>query len=93
MICTPTENFSGDHIENEMGGECSTYGGGERCIQGLVGKPEGMRPAGRPRRSWKENMKMNFLEVGYGGMDWIELVQHRDSSRTLVNVVMNLGVP
>jgi hypothetical protein len=44
-----------------------------------VGKPEGMRPLGRPRRRWVDNLKMDLQEVGYGGIDWIELAQDRDS--------------
>jgi hypothetical protein len=60
----------GDKIEkNEMGGACSEYG--EERI--LVGKPEGKRPMGRPRRIWKDNIKMGLLEVGWVGMDWIGL--------------------
>jgi len=54
-----------------------------------VGKPEAKRPLGRPRRRW-EDIKMDFQEVGCGGMDWIELAQDRDRWRALVNVVMNL---
>ena len=50
-----------------MGGACSAYGGEERCIQGLVGKPEGKRPLGRPRRRWEDNIKMDLQEVGCGG--------------------------
>jgi len=45
---------------------------------GLVGKPEGKRPLGRPRRRWEDNIKMDLQEVGCGGMDWIELAQDRD---------------
>jgi len=56
-----------------------------------VGKPEGKRPLGRPRRRWEDNIKMD-LEVGCGGMDWIELAQDRDRWRALVNEVMNLEV-
>ena len=52
-----------------MGGACSAYGGGERRIQGLVGKPEGKRPLGRPRRRWEDNIKMDLQEVGCGDMD------------------------
>ena len=58
----------------------------------LVGKPEGKRPFGRPRRRWEDNVKMDLQEVGCGCMDWIELAQDRDRWRTLVNAVMNLRV-
>jgi hypothetical protein len=50
-----------------------------------VGKPEGKRPLGRPRRRWEANIKMDLQEVGYMGMDWIELAQDRDRWRTLVS--------
>ena len=59
----------------------------------LVGKPEGKRPLGRPRRRWVDNIRMDLQEVGCGCMDWIGLAQDRDSWRTLVSAVMNLGVP
>ena len=58
----------------------------------LVGKPEGKRPLGRPRRIWENNIKMDLQEVKWGGMEWIELVQDRDSWRALVNAVINLRV-
>jgi len=56
----------------------------------LVGKPEGKRPLGRPRRRWEDNIKMDLQEVGLWGMDWIELAQDRDRWRAFVNAVMNL---
>ena len=59
----------------------------------LVGKPEGKRPLGRPRRRWEDNIKMDLQEVGFGGMDWIELAHDMDRWRALVNSVMNLRVP
>ena len=59
----------------------------------LVGKPEGKRPLGRPRRRWEDNIKMDLQEVGCGDMDWMVLAQDRDRWRALVNVVMKLRVP
>ena len=63
-------------------------GRGEVC----TGKSEGKRPLGRPRRRWKDNIKMDLQEMGCWGMDWIELAQNRDKWRALVNAVMNLHV-
>jgi len=59
----------------------------------LVGKHEGKRPLGRPRRRWEDNIKMDFQEVGCGDMDWIELAQDRDRWRAVEKAVINLGVP
>jgi len=59
----------------------------------LVGKTEGKRPLGRPRRRWVDNIKMDLQEVGCGYMDWIGLAQNSDRWRTLVSAVMNLRVP
>jgi hypothetical protein len=58
-----------------------------------VGKPEGKKPLGRQKRRWEDNIKMDFQEVGCGGMEWIELAQGRDRWRALVNAVMNLRIP
>jgi len=58
-----------------------------------VGKPEGKRPLGRPRRNWVDNIKMDLQEVECGGMDWIELGQDRNRWQALVNAVMKLRVP
>ena len=58
----------------------------------LVGKPEGRRPLGRPRRRWVDNIRMDLQEVGCGYLDWIGLAQDRDRWRTFVSAVMNRGV-
>jgi hypothetical protein len=87
-----THDGAGDNIENEMGGECSAEGVGERLVQGFGGKLQGKRPLGRPRCGWKD-ITMDLQEVGCGGIDWIELAQDRDRWRTLVNELMNLWVP
>jgi hypothetical protein len=59
----------------------------------LVGKPEGNRPLGRPRRGWVDNIKMELSEIGWDGVDWIDVAQDRDQWRALVNMVLNLRVP
>jgi hypothetical protein len=58
----------------------------------LVGKPEGKRQLGRPRRRWVDNVKVDLREIGWGGMDWIDLDQDRDQWRALVKTVMNFPV-
>jgi hypothetical protein len=58
----------------------------------LVGKPDGKRPLGRPRRRWADSIKMDLRETGWDGMDWIDLAQDRDQWMALVNTVMNLRV-
>jgi len=64
-----------------------------RCANRVsVGKPEGTRPLGRPRRRWEDKIRMDLQEVGCGGMDWFVLAQDRDRWRPLVNVVMNFRV-
>jgi hypothetical protein len=68
-----------------MGGTCSKYGKGRRVYRVLVGKPEGKRPLGRPRRRWEDNIKIDLQEVGCGGTGWIVLAQYRDRRRALVN--------
>ena len=68
--------------------------GEERVVyRVLVGKLEGKRPLGRPRRRWVDNIRMDLQEVGCGHVDWIGLAQERARWRTLVSAVMNLRVP
>jgi hypothetical protein len=76
-----------------LAGHVARKGDSRRVYRVLVGKPEGKRPLERHRRRWEDNIKMDLQEVGYGGMDWIELAQDRDRWRALVNAVMNLRVP
>jgi hypothetical protein len=58
-----------------------------------VGKTEGKRPLGRPTRRWVDDIKINVRDIGWDGMDWIDLAQNRDQWRALVNMMMNLRVP
>jgi hypothetical protein len=76
-----------------MGRACSTNGEKRNEYRILVGKPEEKRPLGRPRHRWVNNIKIDLREVGWDGMDWIDLAQDRDRWRALVNAVMNLRVP
>jgi hypothetical protein len=59
----------------------------------LVGKPEGKRPLGKPRRNWVNNIKMYLRKICWDGMDWIDLAQDRDQWRALVNTAMNFRFP
>ena len=94
MILLLTQCCSCDQIEkNETGGACSVYGKWRGVYRILVGKPEGSRPLGRPRRRLEDNIKMDLQEVGCGGTDSIVLAQDRDRWRALANAVMNLWFP
>jgi hypothetical protein len=59
----------------------------------LVGKPQGKRPLGRPRRRWVASIKIDVTEIGWDGMNWIDLAQNRDQWRALMNTLMNLRFP
>jgi hypothetical protein len=59
----------------------------------LVGKPEGRRPLGRPRRRWEDDIEIDLREIEWGAVDWIHLAQDRDHWRALVNTAMNVEVP
>jgi hypothetical protein len=68
-------------------------GEGRGVYRVLMGKTEGKRPLGRPRRRWENNIRMDLQEVGCGYVDWIGLAQDRDMWRALVSAVRNLRVP
>jgi hypothetical protein len=76
-----------------MGGPCSTNGEKRNAYRLLLGKPEGKRPLGTPRRRWVDNIRMDFGEVGWGDVDWIGLAKDRKRWMALVNSVLNLRVP
>ena len=80
-------------IKMRLGGHVARMRERRGEYRGLVGKPKGKRPLGRPRFRWDDNIKMDFQERGCGGMDWIELPRDRNRWRALVNATMNLRVP
>jgi hypothetical protein len=86
-------NYNYKVEEDEVGGTCGTKGEKRNVYRLFVGKPEGKRPLGRPRRRWIDNIKMDLLEIGLNVVDWICLAQDRYRWRALVNSVMNLRVP
>ena len=89
-----TQYCAGDKIEkNEMGGACACMEEGRGVYKVFVGKPEGKRPLGRPRRRWEDNIKMDLEEVGKGCGDWMGLAKDRDRWRALVSTVMDFRVP
>jgi hypothetical protein len=65
-----------------VGRACSTNGEKRIAYRLLVWKPEGKRPLGRPRRRWVDNIKMDLIEIGWDGMDWIDLAQDRDGNES-----------
>jgi hypothetical protein len=74
-------------------GQVARMGEGRGVHRVMVGKPEGKRPLGRPRRRWEGNIKRDLQEVGGGCGNWLERAQDRDRWRALVSTVMNFGVP
>jgi hypothetical protein len=68
-------------------------GDGRGACRILVGRPEGKRPLGRPRRRWEDNIKLDLRQIGIDGVNWIQLAQDRVKWRAFVNTVMSLRVP
>jgi hypothetical protein len=71
---------------------CNTNEEKRNAYRILVGNPVGKRPLGRQRRRWVNNIKIDFIEIGWYGVDWIDLAQDRDQRRAFVNTVINLRV-
>jgi hypothetical protein len=67
-------------------------GEGKKLYKVLLGKQEGKRPLGRPRRRWEDVIRMDLMEIGWGSANWMQLAQDRDQWRAVVNTVMNLRV-
>jgi len=95
MICTPHSLIVRVIKSRRMTwvGHVARMGERRGVYRILVGKREGKRPLGRPRRKWEDNIKIVLQAVGCGGVDWIELAQSRDRWRALVNAVMDIRVP
>jgi hypothetical protein len=74
-------------------GHVARMGEGRDVYRVLVGRPEGKRPLGRPRRKWEDNIKMNLRKIGIDGVNWIQLAQDRVQWRACVNTLMNVRVP
>jgi hypothetical protein len=87
-------NYNDQVKEDEMGRACSKNGEKRNLYRLLVGKSEGKRPLGRSKGRWVENtsIKTDLIEIGWGGMDWIDLAQDRNQWRAVGNTVMNLRV-
>jgi hypothetical protein len=79
--------------EDKMGRAWSTNGEKRNAYRTLVENPEGKRPLRRPRRRWVDNIKIDLREIGWDGMDWIDLAQDRDQWRALLKAGINLRVP
>jgi hypothetical protein len=94
MTCSEviTNNINNDYSVQKAG-HLARMAEGRGVHRVLVGKPEGKRPLGRPRRRWEDNIKMDLQEEGGGCGDWMERTQDRDRWRALVNTVMNFRVP
>jgi hypothetical protein len=73
-------------------GHVARMGEERKLYKVLVGKPDGKRPLGRPRRRWEDRIRMDLREIGLGDVDWIRLAQDRDRWRAVVSAVMNLQV-
>jgi hypothetical protein len=92
FLDTFTSGFN-DQIKKDAMGRARSTNGKRNAYRILVGKPEGKRPLAKPRRRWVDNIKMDLRDIGWGGLDWIDLAQNWDQWKALVNMVMKLWVP
>jgi hypothetical protein len=92
MFCTPPQILLGRSNRRERGGRDMWHAWERNVYRLLMGKPEGKRPLGRPRRRWEDGIRMDLREIGWASVDWIQLAQDRDWRRAVVNTVMNLRV-
>jgi hypothetical protein len=76
-----------------MSRACSTNGEKENAYRTLVEMSDGKRPLGRPRRRWVDDITVDLREIGWDGVEWIDMAEDRDQWRALVNTVLNLQVP
>jgi hypothetical protein len=76
-----------------VGRTCGTHGDGRGVYRVLVGRPEGTRPLGRPRRSWEDNTTMDLREIGISGANWIQLAQDTVRWRAFVSMITKVRVP
>jgi hypothetical protein len=76
-----------------MGRACSTNREKKNAYRMLVGKPEGKRPLGRQKCTWVDNIRTDLGEIGWDGVDWVDVAQDRDQWRACVKTVMNFRVP
>jgi hypothetical protein len=93
LYCSPSTIRMIKSRRMSWAGHPARMGKNRNAYRILVGKSEELRPLGRPRRRWENNIKMDPREVGWGGMDSIDLAEDRDQRRVLVSTVMNLQVP
>jgi hypothetical protein len=93
LYCSPSINRIIKSRRRRWAGRVAHMEKKRNAYRMLARMPEEKRPVGRPRHRWEDNIKMDVREIGWGGMDWIDLAEDRDQWRAVVNMVMNFRVP